>query len=456
MSLPSSSTRRPSFPPHSSEHDALEVGLLFVSGIGDGDGDDASAPELHIQLTLGAEEQRSTARRAEGLAWAWEPPELFRLALPAAAVPPLGVHVRSGASALGAGEFELSRSRFAFRGRFEASVPLDRGGFVRLRFRWLVGDATAATRVQASARRRRAAAAVQNLREPPVDARVEGKVEALNTAIDRVNELEDVKAAAEAASRRAEAVIRAELDALYQQNKQSLVGLAPFHEARQAAVEALARAKAADERYAAALGEVEMAEEALQAVVPPGDTPPRGEGAKGVGPIEALFESHLRTKGFGGGGGGSGGERRGSAERQVESHLRARLSAAVKRAGEARKAAKKEREAAVKATRRLGRVGEALQRDGTAVSAHLESEAEYERQRAGLEAVRQAAEARLVAMEGEKARAVDMVGEAMESLEVLSNELHEAGQGGGGGGGGEGGSERPRADSTSVVETQHL
>ena len=54
MSLPSSSTRRPSFPPHSSEHDALEVGLLFVSGIGDGDGDDASAPELHIQLSLGA------------------------------------------------------------------------------------------------------------------------------------------------------------------------------------------------------------------------------------------------------------------------------------------------------------------------------------------------------------------------------------------------------------------
>ena len=82
-------------------------------------------------------------------------------------------------------------------------------------------------------------------------------------------------------------------------------------------------------------------------------------------------------------------------------------------------------------------------------------ETEYERQRAGLEAVRQAAEARLAAMEGEKARAVDMVGEAMESLEVLSNELHEAGQGGGGGGG-EGGSERPRADSTSVVETQHL
>ena len=90
------------------------------------------------------------------------------------------------------------------------------------------------------------------------------------------------------------------------------------------------------------------------------------------------------------------------------------------------------------------------------VPTYVESEAEYERQRAGLEAVRQAAEARLAAMEGEKARAVDMVGEAMESLEVLSNELHEAGQGGGGGGGDEGGAERPRADSTSVVETQHL
>ena len=299
MSLPSSTTRRPSFPPHSSEHDALEVGLLFVSGIGDGDGDDASAPELHIQLSLGAEEQRSTARHAEGLAWAWEPPENFQLALPAAAVPPLGVHVRSDASALGSGEFELSRSRFAFRGRFEASVPLDRGGFVRLRFRWLVGDATAATRVQASARRRRAAAARAGSARPPVDARVEGKVEALNTAIDRVNELEDVKAAAEAASRRAEAVIRAELDALYQQNKQSLVGLAPFHEARQAAVEALARAKAADERYAAALGEVEMAEEALQAVVPPGDAPPPTKGVGvGIPKWKAAGKPRTLTKTF--------------------------------------------------------------------------------------------------------------------------------------------------------------
>ena len=297
---------------------------------------------------------------------------------------------------------------------------------------------------------------MQNLREPPVDARVEGKVEALNTAIDRVNELEDVKAAAEAASRRAEAVIRADLDALYQQNKQALVGLAPFHEARQAAVEALARAKAADERPPQRSARSRWPRRRCrrwcrQVTLHLAARAPRAS-ARSRRSLRATC-----TKAFGGGGGGSGGERRGSAERQVESHLRARLSAAVKRAGDARKAAKKAR-GRRPATRRLGRVGEALRarRERVAVSAHLESEAEYERQRAGLEAVRQAAEARLVAMEGEKARAVDMVGEAMESLEVLSNELHEAGQGGGGGGEGGSEAERPYADSTSAVETQHL
>ena len=141
-------------------------------------------------------------------------------------------------------------------------MPLDRGGFVRLRFRWLVGDATAA-RVQASARRRR--------RPPCRPARAAGRrarrgqVEALNTAIDRVNELEDVKAAAEASRRKA--VIRAELDALYQQNKQSSSGSRPLRGGRR---RSSARARqAADERYAAALGRG-MAEEALQAVVPPG------------------------------------------------------------------------------------------------------------------------------------------------------------------------------------------
>ena len=50
MSLPSSSTRRPSFPPHSSEHDALEVGLLFVSGIGDGDDDDAMMMTTFVRI----------------------------------------------------------------------------------------------------------------------------------------------------------------------------------------------------------------------------------------------------------------------------------------------------------------------------------------------------------------------------------------------------------------------
>ena len=79
------------------------------------------------------------------------------------------------------------------------------------------------------------------------DPRVEGAIESLNTAIDALNSLEDTKTSAEAAARRAAAIIKEELDELNRSNSKLVARMAPFLEARRHASEGIAFARTTEE-----------------------------------------------------------------------------------------------------------------------------------------------------------------------------------------------------------------
>ena len=59
--------------------------------------------------------------------------------------------------------------------------------------------------------------------EPPVDGRVKGAIEALNSAMERLNHLEDTRTAAERAAQRAAVVVGQELAELDHANALSLI-----------------------------------------------------------------------------------------------------------------------------------------------------------------------------------------------------------------------------------------
>jgi hypothetical protein len=80
----------------------------------------------------------------------------------------------------------------------------------------------------------------------PVDGRVEGAIESLNTAIAQLNTLEDTRTAAAAAAGRAAALVRSELGELDSAHASLRARALPFLEARKAASDAIEAARAAE------------------------------------------------------------------------------------------------------------------------------------------------------------------------------------------------------------------
>ena len=223
--------------------------------------------------------------------------------------------------------------------------------------------------------------------ERPVDGRVEGSIEALNSAIDRVNLLEDAKQAMESSASRTAQVVASEISVLQKEHAPIERRLIPLMEARKDATAAMAAAQAAEERYAQALDELEMAREGLKGL----------KSVPGADP---------------------------AAVREIERHLRDTQSAAAKRAAAEKREAKRARSTANAALRKVGKAGERLERTAKLEEA-LEGDIEYRAQKQGLQEVMVQTEDRLLQIEGEKQEAVSMVQEAMSQLETLSNELHE-------------------------------
>ena len=405
----------------------------------------AAAPgkgTLYAALCADAGEAQTCHRHADAKDDSWGDGGTCRVPLPedGRSEVPLRVQLfaerwMAAAELLGEGEYVVSRECLLVQGAASTWVKLSGGARLRLKLALVPGGQTsrslAATCIQLGVRCRwaRARTAEARARVAEHNDRVEGLIEGLNSAIDRVNQLEDEKAAVASAAHRAAAVVRTELDDLYESKKSYLQRLEPVRKAREEALAAVARAKEQEERYARALGEVEMANDALKQL---GDAPGErdGEGAERDRAHSADAD----------GGSSSGGaarprqsaaakskkvllhlpRRQDSATSQVEKHLRHSLSTAVKRAQEARRAAKKAKERSAAALGKLGRMVIALRREGgdldecvamiepaaapcrivcvasDAVAFRYMAEVqEYERQRQGLEQVRVQTEARL-------------------------------------------------------------
>ena len=224
--------------------------------------------------------------------------------------------------------------------------------------------------------------------ERPVDDRVQGAIEGLNAAIDRVNLLEDRKAMISAGARRTVSVVGIEMDVLEKQHAPIEQRLVPLMAAREAATAALTAAQQAEERYALALDEVELAREALR-----------------------LMRD-------------SGGSKAEKKSREVERHLRETQTAAAKRAAALRREARRARAAANAAVRSVGVAGLRLERTAKPLEEAMHLEQEYRVQRENFQTVLGHVDGRITEIEEDKAAAVDLVHSAMWQLETLSNELH--------------------------------
>ena len=87
--------------------------------------------------------------------------------------------------------------------------------------------------------------------EPPADPRVQVLIERLNSAIDKVNVLQEEKERAAAAAERARVVAAAELESLAKEQRYFLANIAPYHKARQLAAEAQLRLSDAEAQHEA-------------------------------------------------------------------------------------------------------------------------------------------------------------------------------------------------------------
>ena len=218
-----------------------------------------------------------------------------------------------------------------------------------------------------------------------VDSRVKGAIEGLNSAIDRVNLIEDEKTAISTAASRAASVVSAEMEAIEKEHRR----LAPMLVARQAAETSVSAAKSAEQAYARTLDDVQMAREALH-----------------VMHSDSRHTVPSRDPGV----------------REMERHLQEKLASCVKRATTARLDAKRTKTAADKAVRHVNTTSLALQRKSTP---ELEQAMQsYEQQRSGLQHMLLLSNHRLYEIETSKQEAVDLVNSAMNELESLSNELH--------------------------------
>ena len=222
-----------------------------------------------------------------------------------------------------------------------------------------------------------------------VDDRVEGAIEGLNEAIDQVNLLEDRKVLISAAAGRTVSVVSVQMDVLDKQYKPISDTLAPLLNAREAARAALVTAQEAEERYALALGEVELAREALH--------------------LMRSAAANADPEGM----------------REVERHLRDKQTTSVKRAAGLRRSARRARAAANTAVRNVGVAGLRLERTTKPLEEALHLDKEYQQQRKEFQTVIGDWDERIEDIESKKAAAVDLVHSAMWQLETLSNELHE-------------------------------
>jgi len=233
--------------------------------------------------------------------------------------------------------------------------------------------------------------------EPPVDKRVEGAIESVNRAIERFNIIEDEKIAETAHAARAEALVAAELNYLYHEKRHVIEQLVPMRIAQQEARAALNQARRDQQALDQTKDEVQMVREA----------------------IRELFEISKRPR--------PASEPPAQTETdEVVRHLRSSLAAAEKRNAEARRAVKRSKTNAEAAIRKVGRLGLTVQRQAGGLSSCLEQHEEYEELRHALEKVRLQMEERLLALEHDKEVADAVYGSAMDGLETLSNELHDA------------------------------
>lgn len=246
--------------------------------------------------------------------------------------------------------------------------------------------------------------------ERPVDDRVQGAIELLNSAIDNVNLLEDEKnclAKQVTAAASVEGVLDREVSAVESR-------LAPLHDALDAESVASSAAGEAEKRFARALGELEMAKEAL-----------------------AVMHSDTRHCV----------PSRDPAVRQMDARLREKVAACDRRVAAARQEATRLRSAASRASQKVAAAEAALERKlGGELDGVIELESTYREQLDGLQKVQELCDDRLVEIEAKKEEAVARVADAMQTLESLSNELHE--QQGGGGQSDEQGAGRQRDESS--------
>ena len=97
--------------------------------------------------------------------------------------------------------------------------------------------------------------------EPPVDSRVAGAIESLNTAIENLNTVENTREACVAAAARASALVKEELAALDAEGGALERLVLPFLAARSAAQEAIDNARAAEATYRCACAAVQSVRE---------------------------------------------------------------------------------------------------------------------------------------------------------------------------------------------------
>ena len=219
--------------------------------------------------------------------------------------------------------------------------------------------------------------------EPPVDGRVEGAIESLNAAIANLNTVEDTRTAAEAAAARAADLVRKELEALDSSHAWLDQRIRAFMEARRAASDAIELARTTEATWKDTVAAETAARDKVKAMQSNPEQRPWAPLAK-----RELQEAGKRAK---------------------------------EAKQEARRASRVAEERAVK----LGEVGLSFERAGYTVPVALQTHVEYSERRAGLEEVLRLNEARLAALEAEKEVATQGVGEAMESLEALSEEIRE-------------------------------
>ena len=216
--------------------------------------------------------------------------------------------------------------------------------------------------------------------EPPVDGRVKGAIEALNSAMERLNHLEDTRTAAELAAKRAAVVIGQEVEELDQANAKLIQRVDPFLATRELARNAIDASKMADAFWLECKHDEQEARE-----------------AKKRQPRDAVAK-------------------------QVHDH-------AALRAKDAKRAAQRTGRTAEELAIKLGELGFAIERAGFTIADGVRMHAEYRERREGLQKVLQMSQARLASLEAAKEEANSAIGDAMENLEALNMELHNAAPG---------------------------